>query len=398
MLRTLLVRCSAALALLAAAAAPRAEAQILRISGGGRALTVSGEPLLAYHLVEHGRAIEASVQGPLVVNLTLRRHSRSRHGGTASAALDLDGGEMDRFVLDAQPPGRYLAGFGFRPGPEKKRQIKLGPGRHRIAVRAIAGSIVVAFSAVEPELEAAPLVARAPAPVAAPIVASTPSQPSPQPSPPAEGRAASRGEGTSLAEVEPTPSVERETPAPRLERPPRALVELRVGSATQTQAGSTGFGGGADVRWYVARRFSVGVGVEAYDVGLGGRLEGSPSSEAVGPLSLGVSVLAVPLILEATYDQPLGKVVTLTLGLGAGADYQRFNRSVTSGPTALPAAASGGVAPMGEALVNLSVRAPGGRVGVELRIESSLPQDVAGVGRDIVVGGLLAEVGYQFLL
>ncbi|HUB09971.1 MAG TPA: hypothetical protein VMB50_23410 [Myxococcales bacterium] len=382
-------------------AAGLASADGLHVRGGGRVLTVSGEPLLVYHLVEPGRSVEATAEGPLVVSLKLRRHSRSHHGGTARAVLELDGGEMDRFVLEAQPAGRYLAGFGFAPGPEKKRQIKLGPGKHRLSVRALAGSIIVAFSAGDEELEVAPLVAQAPVVSSASVVRATPENPVAT----STGAQATAEEPVPPKEIEaqPGPSdepvhVEQAAPVSKGGRPAHVLLELRVGSATQTQVGSTGFGGGIDLRYFVARRFSIGLGADAYGVALGGKLSGSPAPEAVGPLALDASVIAVPVLLEAAYDQPLGSVVALTLGLGAGAEYQRISRSATSGTSALAEPVSQGAAPVGEALAGLSIRAPGGRVGVEVRLSSSLPQDIDGVARGAVVGALLAEVGYQFLL
>lgn len=393
---TLFLRCAVAAAL---SAAGSASAEV-RVRGGGRVLTVSGEPLLVYHLIEAGRSVEATADGPLVISLKLRRHSRSRHGASARAVLELDGGEMDRFVLEAQPAGRYLAGFGFTPGPEKTRQIKLGLGHHSIAVRALEGAVVVAFSEGQEELEAAPLVAQAPAAAVSPAPAPTQSPPRASP---ASGDEDDEAVPAKIAEAEPTEiapepaEVERPGTTTESERPPHVLLELRAGSATQTQVGSTGFGGGADARYYVAHRFSLGVGADAYDVAFGGKVSGT-LAEGVAPLSLGVSVVAVPVLLEGAYDQPLGSALTLTLGLGAGAAYEQFNRSLTAGTSALTAPGSESAAPVGEILADLSMHAPGGRVGIELRLSSTLPQDVDGVARGAVVGAFLAEVGYQFLL
>ena len=111
-----------------------------------------------------------------------------------------------------------------------------------------------------------------------------------------------------------------------------------------------------------------------------------------------MSLLAVPIVAEAAYDQPLGSLFTLTLGLGVGGDYQHVGRTLSAGSTTFAPGSADGVAPIGEALAGLAIRAPGGRVGLEVRLSSSLPQDVGGVASGLVVGAFLAEVTYQFLL
>jgi hypothetical protein len=376
-----------------------AQAQPLHVEGGQRVLTVSGEPLLAYHLVEHGQTVTATVDGPQVLSLMLRRHSRSHHGGSTVAALVLDGGEVDRFELQAQPSGRYLGGVGFSPGPRTLRQIKVGPGHHRIAVHAIGGAVVVAFEAEAPELQmpAAPLVAAAPEPEAPPIAESAPMPPAEPPmAPPA--RIVSAQPVGSEAPIPPMPNVEM---ARSEETQPvgrkHVLLELRGGSASQSQTGSTGWSAGLDARYFVSERFSVGVGADVYDISLASASVYS-SPEAVSPLSFGMSLLAVPIVAEAAYDQPLGSLFTLTLGLGVGGDYQHVGRTLSAGSTTFAPGSADGVAPIGEALAGLAIRAPGGRVGLEVRLSSSLPQDVGGVASGLVVGAFLAEVTYQFLL
>jgi hypothetical protein len=407
MLRTLPIH------LLALLVATGAEAQALKVTGGKRVLTVSGDPLLAYHLVEPGQTVTATVDGPQVVSLMLRRHSRGRHAGTTAAALDLDGGEVDRFELPAQPFGRYLGGVGFQPGPRTARQIKLGKGHHRIAVRAIGGAVTVAFQveAAEPQLTAEPLVAKAePAPEVAPAAPVAP--PAPQPEPPSapvtsNDKLGSEPPSAPVARTVTAQPVAAEAPVAAVEvaKPEEAkpavrkhvVLELRGGSASQTQIGSTGWSAGLDARYFVSERFSVGLGADVYDMSLA-NASVSSSPEAISPLSLGMSLLAIPIVAEAAYDQPLGSLFTLTLGLGVGADYQHLDRTLQSKGTALGPTDADGVAPVGEALAGLAIRAPGGRVGIEVRISTSLPQDIGGLASGFVVGAFLAEVSYQFLL
>lgn len=380
-------------------------------------LTVSGDPLLAYHLVEAGQTVTATVDGPQVVSLMLRRHSRGRHPGTTAAALDLDGGEVDRFELQAQPFGRYLGGVGFSPGPRMMRQIKLGKGHHRIAVRAIGGAVTVAFQleTAEPQLTAEPLVAKAePAPEPAPVAPAAP--PAVQPEPPSAPVTSTVTSGERLGSEAPTAPVTRtvsaqpvspEAPVATVDvaKPDEAkpaaqkhvLLELRGGSASQTQIGSTGWSAGLDARYFVSDRFSVGLGADVYDMSLA-NASVSTSPEAISPLSLGMSLLAIPIVAEAAYDQPLGSLFTLTLGLGVGADYQHLDRTLLSKGTTLGPSDADGAAPVGEALAGLAIRAPGGRVGIEVRISTTLPQDIGGLTNGFVVGAFLAEVSYQFLL
>ncbi len=409
-------------ALLAALLAAGAQAQTVRVTGAKRVLTVSGDALLAYHLVEPGKTVTATIDGPQVVSLMLRRHSRGHHPGSTQAALDLDGGEVDRFELQAQPFGRYLAGVGFAPGPRTVRQIKLGQGHHRIAVRAIGGAVVVAFQLEAPELQLAaePLVAQAaPTPAAAPAATPSPAPPkapeaepvapageklgaAPPPAPaPTPAPAARTVSAQAVGSEAPVATVELARPAeaaPEEVKPRKhVLLELRGGSASQTQIGSTGWSAGLDARYFVSERFSVGLGADIYDMSLGtGSVLSSP--EAVAPLSLGTSLLAVPIVAEAAYDQPLGSLFTLTLGLGVGGEYQLLDRTVSAGSTMLTPSSADGAAPIGEALAGLAIRAPGGRVGIEVRLSSSLPQNVGGLANGIVVGAFLAEVSYQFLL
>lgn len=379
-----------------ALAASPALAAKLALHGGRRVLTVSGEPLLAYHLVERGATLTAEAEGPLVVQLRLRRHSRGRQRGQTEAALDVDGGETDRFQLPASPAGRYLAVFGFAPGPEASRTLKLGPGHHVIAVRALGGAIVVALNAKRRpahEPEVAPLVAeKRPASegglTAAPLVAP---RPAPKPVPAVASSAPVSAPAPSVATpfVSATPSIaERVASSAPSSSEGRLLIGLRAGSASQPQTAATGGSLGLDVRYFLAPHFSLGVAADVFGWSL---------ASAAGSLSTGLSVLAIPILLEGVVDLPIYRTLSLSLGAGVGGSYGRFDRSLAAGATHFPVASSSGIAPAGTLLAGLSVAALAGRLGVDARITSTLPQDLPGVAHGLLIGATLAEVSYAFL-
>ena len=116
MLRPKLAGPSLTVLLLAASAS----AAPVQVEGRFRPLTVSGEALVHFNLVPSGKTLRAAVTGPLSVAVKLRRHSRGRARGRTEAIVTVDGKAPERIALPAEPAGSYLAGFGFRPGPESR--------------------------------------------------------------------------------------------------------------------------------------------------------------------------------------------------------------------------------------------------------------------------------------
>ncbi len=386
MLRPKLAGPSLAVLLVAASAS----AAPVQVEGRFRSLTVSGEALVHFQLVPSGKTLQAAVTGPLSVAVKLRRHSRGRARGRTEAIVTVDGKAPERIVLPADPAGSYLAGFGFRPGPESVRRIELGAGPHEITIRARGGALAVAVEAA-PALAAVPLVASAPPPAASappPAAAASPPPVVAAASPPPAAKPAPAA----------TPAVEAAaSPRPRGDENPRWLFELRGGGASQAQLGSAGFSGGIDARYYVVPRISLGLSVDAMGLGFG-TASGYPSAQAIHPISRGSYGIGVPILVEGVYDQPLGGPFRLCLGIGAGATDLVLSGSEQAGPTALPASGGGGFSPAAAALAGFFARIPSGRIGVEVRATAALPETSPGVVRGAVPGALLWEVGYQLLV
>ncbi len=398
-----------------ATALPAAAAPV-RVEGGKRLLTVSGEPLAVYHLVEKGHSLQAKLSGPLMLHLELRRHSRGLSVGKTEAALDLDGAEVDRFELGASPRGRYLGGFGFSPGPPTKRSIQLGPGTHTVRMRALGGAIAVALTSepMRPAPAAVPLAQRSPGTLSPqPLVSSGPqaapkssSKASPGPAAPAAPAAASPpqasppgerlSEAAAAAKAEGPLEAERQLPGPATEKAPVLVLAIRAGSVSQPQLGSTSVSGGLDLLAAVSNHWRIGVGIDVFDLGLvslPARVPGAASS-----LSVGLAMLEVPVYAEAAYDARLASWLIGRLGIGLGGAYVRFDRSASAGSFALATATASGISPLAAALAGLAVPVGMGRVGLGARFLVSPAEDAAGVERATVPGALLGEVSYQIVL
>ncbi|MHB1846558.1 MAG: hypothetical protein ACYCWW_17180, partial [Deltaproteobacteria bacterium] len=281
----------------------------------------------------------------------------------------------------------------------------LGPGPHEIRLRAVGGAIAVAL--VEQPLPAAP--APAPAPVA--LVAEPKAAPQAQPLVPEKRAAAAPAAAAPIASAPvaapappaptpaaPTPALEasRELPTSVEAKEPVLFLELRVGSASQAQTGATALAGGLDLLDSVGHHLWLGVGVSAFDQSIGSLQAGVPG--ATTRLAAGLSMLDVPVTAEGAYEGALASWLVAELGLGVGAAYVRFDRTVLSGAYALPDATASGVAPVAEAFGGLAVPIPSGRIGLDLRYLVSPSQDAPGVERGTLPGAFLAEVGYQVVL
>jgi hypothetical protein len=177
----------------------------VRIQGNHKKTQVSGEKG-AYHLVEKGSRMTATVKGPADVTVLL-------HGTTASAAAGLFLDKKKIHFVDLKGASAGKLSTGGVAGPLKTEHLSIPDGTHEIGVEAFVGGAAVAFRVAHAGGGAGVVATGKHRHKSAAVLAAASMVPEPLPPPPAEVHELQATEVAPLT-APPPPAVVTVTPPP----------------------------------------------------------------------------------------------------------------------------------------------------------------------------------------